>query len=707
MNQPASIAIAYGNGLRGVGTPLLLLLMLAMMVVPLPPLMLDALFTFNISLSLVILLVTVYALRPLDFATFPSVLLLATLLRLALNVATTRIVLLHGHTGPDAAGMVIQSFGDFVIGGNYTVGIVVFAVLVIINFVVVTRGAGRISEVSARFVLDAMPGKQMAVDADLGAGLINQDQARRRRQEIAQEADFYGAMDGASKFVRGDAIAGILIVFINIIGGLAIGVLQHHQPFEAAVRTYALLTIGDGLVAQIPSLVLSTATALMVTRVSESHDMGRQVYDQLFGSYRVLAAAAVIVGIMGLVPGMPNLAFLAFAALIAGAAYILAARERTKAAAPAEPQPETPERPALDIGWDDVTPVDAIGMEVGFKLIPLVDKGQGGELMNRIRGVRKKLTQELGFLIPAVHVRDNLALAPDAYRISLQGSVVGEAAIYPEKCLAINSSERARDIHGIKTRDPAFGLPAVWIDTIDKESAQAAGYTVVDATTVIATHMSQLIQNHAHELLSYEDVRQLLDRMAKSAPKLIEDLTPKVLSLAVIHKVLQNLLRERVPIRDMRTIAECLAEHAVKSQDSDALTVAVRIALGRTIVQQINGVEEELPVITLEPSLEHLLLGSLRAESGEAMIEPGLIEKLGMMLAESAKLQEAGGRASVLLVSPMLRPWLARLARHSVPGTSVLSYHEIPDSKRIRIVNVIGRPEDVSRIGQSARTANK
>jgi len=677
---------------RGLGAPVLLVMMLAMVIIPLPPIALDMFFTFNITLSLVILMVTVYALRPLDFGLFPTVLLVSTLLRLALNVASTRVVLLNGHTGTGSAGKVIESFGEFVVGGNYAVGLVVFAILVIINFVVVTKGAGRVSEVSARFTLDAMPGKQMAIDADLNAGLITQEEARVRREDVTREADFYGAMDGASKFVRGDAIAGILILFINIIGGLAIGTLQFDLPITDALRNYTLLTIGDGLVAQIPSLVLSSATAIIVTRVSSEQKMGDQIIDQLFGNPMVLAVASGVIGVMGMIPGMPNLAFLTLSAMAGSGAYFAWKRQQTELL-PAEEVKQEPETPpeARDLSWDDVGPVDIIGLEVGYRLIPLVDRSQGGQMMDRIKGVRKKLSQELGFLIQPVHIRDNLELAPNAYRILLMGVPVGEAEIYPDRDLAINPGRVFGTVQGVETRDPAFGLEAVWVQRSERDNAQTLGYTVVDASTVVATHLSELLQTHAHELIGHEEVQQLLDVLAKSAPKLVEDLIPNTLSIGAVLKVLQNLLEERIPVRDMRTIAETLAEFGHRSQDPGALTAAVRVALGRSIVQHINGMGAELQVITLDPSLEQILQKSVQAVSeGGAGIEPGLAERMHRSLVESAQRQEAAGQPSILLVTPPIRPWLAKLVRHSIPGLQVLAYNEIPDNKQIKVVANIG-----------------
>ncbi len=676
----------------GLGAPILVMMMLAMMVVPLPPFMLDILFTFNISLALVILLASVYVKRPLEFAVFPTVLLLATLLRLSLNIASTRVVLLEGHTGTDAAGQVIKAFGEFVVGGNTAVGIVIFMILVIINFVVVTKGATRVAEVSARFTLDSMPGKQMAIDADLNAGIITQDEARERRTEVAQEADFYGSMDGAGKFVRGDAVAGILILVITIIGGLAVGMLQHGMSIGDSTHNYTLLTIGDGLVAQIPALLLSTAAGLMVTRNSSSQDMGGQVLKQLFDNPKALAVAATIIGTMGLIPGMPNLAFLSLAAVAGGSAWWISKRKKEGEDKPAAtPAPETlPEN--KELSWDDVEPVDIIGLEVGYRLIPMVDRSQGGQLMGRIKGVRKKLSQELGFLIPSVHIRDNLDLSPNTYRLTLMGVPVGEAEIHPDRDMAINPGQVFGTLPGgIATTDPAFGLEAVWIDPSQRDQAQSLGYTVVDASTVIATHLSHILQSHAAELLGHEEVQQLLDKLAKTAPKLVEDLVPKLLPLGVVLKVLQNLLAERIPIRDMRTIAETLAEHAPNSQDPGVLTAAVRVSLSRSIVQQISGMGADLSVMTLDPRLEQLLQQTLAGGADQAGgLEPGLAENLQRSLAEQAQRQEAAGHPAVLLVSAALRGLLARFVRHSIPNMHVLAFNEIPDNKQVKITATVG-----------------
>ncbi|AIL62889.1 flagellar biosynthesis protein FlhA [Pseudomonas alkylphenolica] len=691
-----------GLGRGNLGVPLLLLVMLAMMMLPIPPFLLDVFFTFNIALSIVVLLVCVYALRPLDFAAFPTILLVATLLRLALNVASTRVVMLHGQDGHAAAGKVIQAFGEVVIGGNYVVGIVVFAILMIINFVVVTKGAGRISEVSARFTLDAMPGKQMAIDADLNAGLIDQAQAKARRSEVAQEAEFYGSMDGASKFVRGDAIAGLLILFINLIGGMLVGMFQHGMTFGDAGRVYALLTIGDGLVAQLPSLLLSTAAAIMVTRASGSEDMGNQINRQMFTSPKALGVSAGIMIVMGLVPGMPHFAFLSLGLVAAGGAYWLWRKQnlaKVKAQEEVQRQQDllpSPQRAmeTKELGWDDVTPIDMIGLEVGYRLIPLVDRNQGGQLLARIKGVRKKLSQDLGFLMPTVHIRDNLDLAPSAYRLTLMGVILAEAEIYPDRELAINPGQVFGTLNGIAARDPAFGLEAVWIDVNQRSQAQSLGYTVVDASTVVATHLNQILHKHCHELIGHEEVQQLLQVLAKASPKLAEELVPGVISLSGLLKVLQALLAEQVPVRDIRSIAEAIANNAVKSQDTAALVAVVRVGLCRAIVQSIVGVESELPVITLEPRLEQILLNSLqRAGQGQedgVLLEPSMAEKLQRSLIEAAQRQEMQGQPAILLVAGPVRAMLSRFGRLAVPNLHVLAYQEIPDNKQVTIVATVG-----------------
>ncbi|MXR69438.1 flagellar biosynthesis protein FlhA [Shewanella sp. JBTF-M18] len=681
---------------KGIGTPILVLAALAMIVLPMPAFLLDILFSFNIALALVVLLVAIYTDRPLDFAAFPTVLLVATLLRLALNVASTRVVLLEGHNGGDAAGKVIEAFGSVVIGGNYAVGLVVFLILIIINFAVVTKGAGRISEVSARFTLDAMPGKQMAIDADLNAGVLNQDQARIRRAEVTKEADFYGAMDGASKFVKGDAIAGIMILVINILGGFVIGMVQHGLDFSAAVEIYTLLTIGDGLVAQIPGLLLSIAAALMVTRQNESGDMGQMVMSQMFDNPKSLAIAAGVLLIMGVVPGMPHFAFLTFGIITAAGAYFLHRKkdfDRQRALEIAKTSPATPgDAKPKELSWDDVQQVDTIGLEVGYRLIPLVDKGQGGELLGRIKGVRKKLSQELGFLVPAVHIRDNLDLAPNTYRISLMGVASGEAEIRHDCELAINPGQVYGKLDGVETTDPAFGLEAVWIAPELREQAQTLGYTVVDAATVVATHLSQLLTNNASKLLGYEEVQQLMDMLAKHSPKLVSGFIPDVLPLGTVVKVMQNLLNEGVSIRDLKTIVQTLLEYGPKSNDTEVLTAAVRIALKRMIVQEISGPEPEIPVITLAPELEQMLHQSMQATGGEGPnIEPSLAERMQKSLLDASQRQEMVGQPAILLTSGMLRSTLSRFVKHTIPNLRVISYQEVPDEKQIRIVSAVGQ----------------
>jgi flagellar biosynthesis protein FlhA len=681
---------------KGVGTPLLVLAALGMVILPLPPFLLDILFSFNIALALVVLLVTVYTMKPLEFGMFPAVLLIATIMRLALNVASTRVVLLEGHNGGDAAGKVIEAFGSVVIGGNYAVGLVVFLILIIINFVVITKGAGRISEVSARFTLDAMPGKQMAIDADLNAGFISADEARKRRDEVTREADFYGSMDGASKFVNGDAIAGIVILAINIIGGLFVGMIQHDLSFSRAMEVYTLLTIGDGLVAQLPSLLLSIGTAIVVTRQNESHNMGEQFKTQL-GNEKSLYIAAGILIAMGLVPGMPHIAFLSLGALLGYLAYYTQQQKAKAAEQEAQQQAagsDIANKPQeqKELGWDDVQPVDVIGLEVGYRLIPLVDQAQGGELLSRIKGVRKKLSQELGFLVPPVHIRDNLELDPNEYRITLMGVGSGNGELKHGDELAINPGQVFGPINGVATTDPAFGLEAVWIKPEQKDEAHSLGYTVVDAATVVATHISQLLTNNASLLLGHEEVQNLLDMLAKTHPRLVEGLVPDILPLTTIVKVLQNLLNEGVAIRDMRSIVQTLVEYGPRSQDPDVLTSAVRISLRRLIVQDAVGGADEIPVITLAPELEQMLHQSLQNAGDEgAGIEPGLAERLQASLREAHQTQEMLGDPSILLTSGMLRSVLSRFVKHTIPGLRVMSYQEVPDERQIKIVSSVGQ----------------
>jgi flagellar biosynthesis protein FlhA len=683
-------ALFERRNLIGLGTPALIVMVLAMMVLPLPPFLLDVLFTFNIAVSILVLLVSVNTRRPLEFAVFPTILLLTTLLRLSLNIASTRVVLLEGHTGPDAAGKVIEAFGHFLVGGNYTVGLTVFVIMVVINFVVITKGAGRIAEVSARFTLDAMPGKQMAIAADLNAGLIGEDDARNRRAVIAQEAEFYGSMDGASKFVRGDAVAGILILLINVLGGLIVGVAQHGLDIGTAARNYTLLTIGDGLVAQIPALVISTAAGLVVSRVGTDQNIGQQLVGQMLGSPQPLLLTAGILAIMGLIPGMPNVAFLVLAGILFGMATLLKQRrsaEPEPAGATAAEIPATAE--PTDVSWDDVVPVDVLALEVGYRLIPMVDRAQNGELLKRIKAIRKKFAQEAGFLSPAVHIRDNLELRPNAYRILLKGVEVGRADAHPAMFLAINPGRVSTELQGLRTQDPAFALPAVWIEANQREVAQNTGYTVVDAATVIATHLHHLMQQHGAELLGREEVQGLIERLAKDCPKLVEDTVPKMVSFGVLQKVLQNLLEEAVPVRDMRSVVEALAEHGTRTQDPAELTAAVRVALGRAIVQSLFPGTQEMCAIALDPALERLLLQAVGAGDAGA-IEPSLADTLAVQAKRSAEDQEALGLPAVLLVPAALRLLLSRFLRRSVPSLRVLSHAEVPDSKGIRVSSVLG-----------------
>jgi len=695
MNDTLTLQGFLGRlNIRQMLAPLLIVLILSMMVLPLPPFVLDVFFTFNIAISVMVLLVAMYTMRPLDFSIFPTVLLVTTLLRLSLNVASTRIILLQGHNGSDAAGKVIEAFGHFLVGGNYAVGIVVFIILTLINFIVITKGAGRIAEVTARFTLDAMPGKQMAIDADLNAGLIGEDEARKRRAEVAQEADFYGSMDGASKFVRGDAVAGILILFINIIGGLIIGVLQHDMSAGDAAKTYTLLTIGDGLVAQIPALIISTAAGLVVTRVATGQDIGQQLVAQLFGNPMILAITAAILGILGLVPGMPNFVFLMLGSILGFLAWRMmkksAVTVRAADAAMAE-QPSAAMPESVEASWSDVAPVDVLGLEVGYRLIPLVDRGQDGELLKRIRGLRKKFAQEIGFLSAPVHIRDNLELRPNAYRLTLKGVAIGNGEAFPGMYLAINPGRVSGQLAGTPTQDPAFGLPAVWIEAGLREQAHVFGYTVVDASTVVATHLNHIILSHSAELLGRQETQALLDHIAVESPKLVEDLVPKQLPLSTLQRVLQNLLEEGVTIRDMRTIIETLAEHAPRNQDPLVLTSLVRIALGRAIVQQLYPGSNEMQVMALEPGLERVLGQALQGGGEDASgIEPGLADTLMREIANASQRQEDLGLPPVLLVPGNVRWLLSRFLRRVVPQLKVIANAEVPDSRTIKVTTIIG-----------------
>lgn len=678
--------------LSTLGIPMLVLLIISMLILPLPAMLLDFLFTFNIILGLVIIMVAINSSKPLDFSSFPSILLLATMLRLGLNVASTRLILVKGHEGPDAAGKVIEAFGEFVIGGNYLVGFIIFSILMIINFIVVTKGAGRVSEVIARFTLDAMPGKQMSIDADLNAGVIDQETAKRRREEISQESDFFGSMDGASKFVRGDAVAGLLILVINIIGGLIIGMGQHDMSFSDAGRIYVLLTIGDGLVAQIPSLLLSLATAIVVTRVTTSESMAEQAKSQLNNPLAFFVAAGILI-LLGLVPGMPHLMFLSLGMGAAVLGYLMsqdtqkrALDVRTEAA-----NAKTAEAKREELGWDDVDQVDLVGLDIGYGLIPLVNPDTGGQLLPRVKGVRKKLSAELGFLIQPIRIRDNLDLAPDVYHIVMNGVVRGKGTIKVGREMAINPGQVHGKLEGTATKEPAFGLEAVWIDPSQRDYARTLGYTVVDAATAIATHLNTLLRSNSSELLSHDETQQLLDKVSARAPKLVEDLVPGKLPLATITKVLQNILDESVSVRDMRTIIEVLSTESARTQDADELTAAVRPRLGRMIVQGLVEINDSLPVITLEPSLEQMLHNVLQQSSANQglIIEPKLAEGLFKALAENTADVENQGLPAVLVVSPGIRPWLSKIIRHRLSDLTVLSYSEIPEDQAVKVVATV------------------
>ncbi|BBJ22371.1 flagellar biosynthesis protein FlhA [Candidatus Nitrotoga sp. AM1P] len=677
-------------GLRSMAGPVLIVMILAMMVLPLPPILLDILFTFNIAIAVMVLLVSMHTVKILDFAVFPTVLLITTLLRLSLNVASTRVVLLEGHTGPGAAGKVIEAFGHFLVGGNYAVGIVVFIILVVINFVVITKGAGRIAEVGARFTLDAMPGKQMAIDADLNAGLIGEEEARRRRAAISQEADFYGSMDGASKFVRGDAVAGIIIIFINVIGGLIIGVFQHNLDIATAANNYTLLAIGDGLVAQIPALVISTAAGMMVSRVSTEENISQQIVGQLFSQPQVLVLTAGIIGMLGLIPNMPHFSFLLLAGALGGMAYFIIQRSKTVEQKPETVNIEVPPAETNEASWEDVSQVDILGLEVGYRLIALVDKAQDGDLLRRIKGIRKKFTHDVGFLPPAVHIRDNLDLRPNTYRITLKGVEIGTGDAFPNMHLAINPGSVSGVLPGTQTHDPAFGLPAIWIETAMRDQAQSMGYTVVDASTVIATHLSHLIHTHSAELLGRQELQQLFDHLSKLSPKLTEDLIPKLLPLSTVQKVMQNLLDEGMHIRDMRTILETLAECAAQTQDAHHLTALVRVALGPAIVQQFYPAAQELQVIGMDKELEYILMQAMQTGGNNLAIEPGLADTLLREARTAAQLQEQLGLPTVLLVPGQLRDLLARFLKRALPQLKVISHEEVPGFKAVRVTSMVG-----------------
>ncbi|MCW2103935.1 UNVERIFIED_ORG: flagellar biosynthesis protein FlhA [Rahnella aquatilis] len=685
LRLPANFKSGQWQVLAG---PILILIILSMMVLPLPPFILDLLFTFNIALSIMVLLVAMFTQRTLDFAAFPTILLFSTLLRLSLNVASTRVILLEGHTGGAAAGRVIEAFGHFLVGGNFAIGIVVFIILVLINFMVITKGAGRIAEVGARFVLDGMPGKQMAIDADLNAGLIGEDEAKKRRSDVTQEADFYGSMDGASKFVRGDAVAGLMIMIINVVGGLLVGVLQHGMDLGHAAESYTLLTIGDGLVAQIPALVISTAAGVIVTRVGTNEDVGEQMVTQLFRNPRVMMLSAGVLGLLGMVPGMPNFVFLMFTAGLLALAWWTRGQELKKpATAAAAPTVADNGKQMVEASWQDVQLEDPLGMEVGYRLIPMVDFAQNGELLGRIRSIRKKFAQEMGYLPPVIHIRDNLELPPAGYRILMKGVEIGTGAAHPGRWMAINPGSAIGELPGEATVDPAFGLAAVWIEPAMREQAQIQGYTVVEASTVVATHLNHLISMHAKELFGRQETQELMERVTKEMPKLTEDFIPGIISLTNMHKVLQNLLSERVSIRDMRTIVETLAEYAPNQPDPNELTSVVRVALGRAITQQWFPGSGEVQVIGLDTSLERLLLQALQSGGG---LEPGLAERLLTQSEAALQRQDMLSAPPVLLVNHALRPLLSRFLRRSLPNIVVMSNLEMSDSRQIRMTATIG-----------------
>jgi flagellar biosynthesis protein FlhA len=683
------------------GILVLVISMLLMTILPLKPFLLDLLFTFNITLSLVILMVCIYISRPLEFSIFPTVLLITTLLRLTLNIASTRVVLLHGNTGPGAAGEVIRAFGEVVIGGSFVVGMIVFAILMIINFVVVTKGAGRVSEVSARFTLDAMPGKQMAIDADLSAGAITQEEARKRRAETMQEADFYGSMDGASKFVRGDAIAGFLILFINLIGGIIIGIFQHHMPLMVAVKTFSLLTIGDGLVAQIPSLLLSISAAIMVTRVTHEQDMSEQTATQLFSNPKPLIMTTVILFIFACIPGMPHLSFLLLAIATSIGAYFILNKDKTKLMEVLTADGKAPallNKPEnhVELDWDDVVSSDSIALEIGYSLISLVGVNKDGLLINRIRGIRKKLSHELGFLIPTVHVKDNMNLAATRYRIYMKNVVIAEAEIYPEMHLAINPGHIKHALTGVQCKDPTFGLESCWIAAEHRDYAQGLGYTVVDASTVITTHLNEVIRSNACHLLGYDEVQQLLNKLTRAVPKLVETLTSSTqgVPLNIIVTVLQRLLQSGVPIIDMRTIAEKMIESWSSSKDLDNLVENVRVSLKKLIVYSICNSDKEVPVAVLDHDLAQILHKSIHQnqEAGEKMVvlEPSLTERIYARLLEYVQKCEIDSMPAIVLVANDLRNMLEKLFKPGIPTMHFLSHNEIPDDRHLSVIARIG-----------------
>ena len=680
---------------KGIAIPLVILAIMAMLVIPLPSIALDILFTFNIMAGLIIVMIAINVHRPLEFSSFPLVLLLATVLRLSLNVASTRVVLLRGNEGPDAAGDVIASFGEFVIAGNYVVGFIIFIILMIINFIVVTKGAGRTSEVIARFTLDALPGKQMAIDADLNAGIIDQETALRRREEVSQESDFFGSMDGASKFVRGDAIAGLLILAINIIGGLIVGTTQHDLGFEEAAQIYTLLTIGDGLVAQIPSLLLSLATAIVVTRVTTSETTTNQAGTQL-SNPTALKITSIILLILGMIPGMPHAMFLLSGLLLGLFAFfndrkneILSDRQVAETQSKAEEE-------NIELDWEDIEHVDQISLEIGYGLIPLVSEQDGGLLLSRVRGIRKKLSAELGFLIQPIRIRDNLNLDPMSYNILLKGAVRGTGTLQLGHDLAINPGDITTPLEGTPTQEPAFGLEAYWIEQTQSDNAKTHGYTIVDNATVVATHLNTLLRTNSSDLLGHDETREILDKVSSRSPKLIEDLVPEKLSVTTVMQVLKNILYESISIRDIHTILSTLLIESGKTENPDELTELVRPRLSHLMLQEIVDLGEVLNVITLDPKLEQMLIGSITqsAKMGEVVVEPNLIEGLLGSVQKQKEEAENEGYPAVIVVAPPIRPWLARMTKQRFSDVSVLAYTEIPEDQKIKVFARIGVSED-------------
>lgn len=671
--------------------PILILIILSMMVLPLAPFILDIFFTFNIALSIIILLVSMFTRKTLDFAAFPTILLFSTLLRLALNVASTRVIFLNGHTGTDSAGRVIESFGHFLVGGNFAIGIVVFIILVIINFMVITKGAGRIAEVGARFILDAMPGKQMAIDADLNASLIGEAEAKKRRLQITQEADFYGSMDGASKFVRGDAIAGILIMFLNIFGGLIIGVFQHNMLLTKAAEVYTLLTIGDGLVAQIPALVISTAAGVIVTRVSTNQNVGEQMISQLFCNSQVILLSAIVLGILGLVPGMPNIVFLIFTILLLLLAWQLNRKKHifnNDVLSDSTNQNKPILNSTVEASWNDVELEDPIRIEIGLNLVPMLDVKKSGDLLEKIRIVRKKIAKEIGFLPPLVHIKNNMNLTKNSYRIFIKGIEIGNGECLYGKLMAISTGQEIESLPFKAVNEPAFGLSGYWIDTSFKMEAEKKGYSVVDSSSIIATHLNFLISQNINELFGRYETQQLLNRVNSEIPKLTEDLIPNVIDLTTLHKILKNLILEKVPIKDMRTILETLSEHAINQKDANELTSIIRISLSKIIIQKLFYKKNTIEVMVLESNLEKLLMDSVKGE--KINIEPGLSEILLSKTKKAIEQQKSIKAPVVLLVPHILRLFLSRFLRIHFSELTVLSELEITSINNIKVTNIIG-----------------